>query len=146
MLMKSMVSTMRTWNKNIQLMKRILCVVLIFTIFSCENTSTSVIVNDKLISEIIQKEIKGEKSLSSEQITNVSKHLVKPVKEKYVSNADSTKVFALWTVLEESSGAEKNRVIFYDEEENNFGLGIKISGKNYYWANYGNFVKTFKGM
>jgi len=115
-------------------------------ICACENSSPQVKMNDPHISEIIEKELKEEKSFSAEEISFIHKHLITPIKEKYISDSDSTKIFELWTVFEESPGTEKNRIIFYDEEENNFGLGMRANGKCHCRANYGNFVKTLKGM
>ena len=95
---------------------------------------------------MLKWEIKNTTEFKPDQKLMIEKHLIKPKKERYVSDVDSTKAFHLWTVYEESPGAEKCRVIFYDEDEKRYGLGIKMNGRAYYWANYGNFIKTLKGM
>ncbi len=99
------------------------------------------------VAEMVKRQIKFSVELDSVQKRGIERHLIIPKKERYISDKDSSKVFHLWTVYEESPGSEKCRVIFYDEEEKKYGLGIKMNGKVYYWASYyGDFIRTLKGM
>ena len=75
---------------------------------------------------------------------NLKECLVKPVKQKYISSLDNSQIFDLWTVLIESEDGYR---IFYDEDENTFGLASKSQNEYLiYFGNYGTFVETLAGM
>jgi hypothetical protein len=101
-----------------------------------------------MISEDVEKLIKSEvgNKLDKSNVNGVdlTKCLVKPVRQKYINSFDNSQTFDLWTVLIES---EDGYIIFYDEEENSFGLAIKSKANELmYLANYGTFLETLAGM
>jgi hypothetical protein len=101
-----------------------------------------------MTSEDIEKLIKSEigDKLETPNLygINLTKCLIKPVKEKYVSVFDTSQTFDLWTVLIESEDGYR---IFYDEEESKFGLANKFQNDDLmYLGNYGTFLETLAGM
>lgn len=93
---------------------------------------------------LINEEIKDRLTGPLVYGINLPECLVRPVLEDYTSARDHSRVFRLWTVLVESENGYR---IFYDEEENNFGLASKaMSGQLMYLASYGTFLQTLEAM
>lgn len=95
---------------------------------------------------IINEEIKGRVNISNLHGVDLKKCLINPVRQRYVSSLDDNIAFEFWTVLEETEDG-KGYKIFYDENENSFGLGMKgFKNELVYLGNYGTFLETLKGM
>ena len=98
------------------------------------------------VMDIILDEINGRFDLTNLHGINLRESLITPVLEDYINSFNHSQVFRLWTVLKESN-EDTGYVIFYDEEDNTFGLGSRSQGGHLtYLANYGSFVETLKGM
>jgi hypothetical protein len=96
------------------------------------------------IEKIIKDEIGDKVDTTNLHGVNLAGCLVKPVKQKYISAFDNSLTFYLWTVLVESEDGYR---IFFDEEENSFGLATKSKSDDLmYLGNYGTFLETLEGM
>lgn len=101
--------------------------------------------SDEVI-HIIYEEIQNIFDISNLHGVDLKKCLIKPVRQRYISSRDDNIGFEFWTVLEESEDG-KGYKIFYDEDENSFGLGIKgFKDELVYLGYYGTFLETLKGM
>ncbi|HRQ55710.1 MAG TPA: hypothetical protein PL018_15740 [Ignavibacteriaceae bacterium] len=76
---------------------------------------------------------------------NLNEHLVFPSKEKY-TGTDANDIFYLWTVLEENPNEKDGYTIVFDEDCNDFGLGLHTKDGLMYLGNYGSFVETLNAM
>lgn len=95
---------------------------------------------------IINEEIKGIFDISNLHGIDLKKCLITPVRQRYVSSLNDKIAFELWTVLKETEDGRGYR-IFYDEDENSFGLGMMgFKDELVYLGNYGTFLETLKGM
>ena len=103
----------------------------------------------KQISERIKQEIDNNPIDNWHGITidNIEKHLVSPVSEIYFDPMDETITHKYWTVLEEYSEEKSGYTIFFDSNENEFGLGMH--GKSNQMISlgiYGSFIDALNGM
>jgi hypothetical protein len=74
------------------------------------------------VEKLIKLEVGDKLDTTNMHGINLTQCLVKPVRQKYISAFDNSKTFDLWTVLIESEDGYR---IFYDEDENAFGLAVK---------------------
>lgn len=98
------------------------------------------------IVKLINAELKPEQDITNVFGLDLTKCIVPPTRQKYLDSLDNTKSIDLWTVLEESLDKSGYK-IFYDDEENMFGLGIL--SKNNELINigyYGTFLETLYSM
>jgi len=96
------------------------------------------------IEKLIKSEIGDKLGTSNLHGINLTECLVKPVRQKYINAFDNSQTFDLWTVLIESEDGYR---IFYDEDENTFGLANKsLNDDLMYLGNYGTFLETLAGM
>jgi hypothetical protein len=103
-------------------------------------------ITSKDISNIILEEIKPGFDISNVHGIDLRKYLMTPVLQDYINSANKAQVFRLWTVFEETGDANRY-VIFYDEKDNSFGLGMKSNKSElFYLANYGSFLKALESM
>jgi hypothetical protein len=98
------------------------------------------------IKEIISRELQVEPDIKNVFGLDLTKCLIEPTKQKYKSSNDSTDIYELWTVLEESEDGNGYK-IYFDEETKMFGLAIK-SDKDEFMdiGGYGTFLKTLYSM
>ena len=97
------------------------------------------------IENLINVEISGNWERSNAHGVDLKQCLVKPIKEKYYS-FDKSEIKELWTVLEETPD-RKNYKVFYDEEENCFGLGVLTNKDELINIGlYGDFINTLECM
>jgi hypothetical protein len=98
------------------------------------------------VKNIIEKELEGHSDLTNAHGINLNECLIEPIKESYLSSADESITFELWTVLEESTDRSGYKITF-DESDGTFGLGI-MTNKNELMdiGIYGTFLDTLKGM
>ena len=95
---------------------------------------------------IVNEEIDDNFDISNLHGVDLKKCLITPVRQRYISSLDNNVTFELWTVLEESEDGNGYK-IFFDENENSFGLGTKgFKDGLIYLGNYGTFLETLKGM
>ena len=75
-------------------------------------------------------------------------HLVEPVQEIYISDFDVDKhEFKLWTVLEEDPVVRRAHKVWYDPEEDVFGLGMtNPDGSLVYLGDSGSFLSALREM
>ena len=96
------------------------------------------------IEKLIRSEIGDKMNTSNLHGINLAECLIKPVKQKYISALDNSKTFDLWTVLIESEDGYR---IFYDEDENEFGLAnSSLNDDLVHLGYYGTFLETLAGM
>ncbi len=98
------------------------------------------------IKAIINRELKSEADIHNVFGLDLTKCLIEPVKQEYKDSNDSTEMYELWTVLEETE--DKNGYkIYYDEDSKMFGLAIKSDSDELIdIGNYGKFLKTLYSM
>jgi hypothetical protein len=98
------------------------------------------------IKEIIHLELQVEPDLKNVFGLDLTKCLIEPIKQKYKKSNDSTDIYELWTVFEESED-ENGYKIYFDEATSMFGLAVK-SDKNELIdiGRYGTFLKTLYSM
>jgi hypothetical protein len=96
------------------------------------------------IEKLIKSEVGDKLDTSNLHGINLTECLVKPVRQKYINALDNSQTFNLWTVLIESEDGYR---IFYDEDENTFGLATKsLNDDLMYLGNYGTFLETLVSM
>jgi hypothetical protein len=96
------------------------------------------------VEKLIKSEVGDKLDTTNMHGINLTLCLVKPVRQKYISALDNSQTFDLWTVLIESEDGYR---IFYDEDENTFGLATKSKNNELmYLGNYGTFLETLAGM
>jgi hypothetical protein len=96
------------------------------------------------VEKIIKSEVGDKLDTTNMHGINLTQCLVKPVRQKYINAFDNSQNFDLWTVLIESEDGYR---IFYDEDENTFGLANKSQNNELmYLGNYGTFLETLAGM
>lgn len=100
----------------------------------------------KEIIEIINRELQVEPELKNVFGLDLTKCLIEPTKQKYKNSNDSTDIYELWTVLEETEDRNGYK-IYFDEETKFFGLAIKSDKDDLIdIGNYGTFLKTLYSM
>ena len=100
------------------------------------------------VSEIVEREIDGNWSLSNAHGVNLQKCLIAPpVKRVYEDSFKEGEALEMWLVLEEIPEDKTGYKIVFDEESGMFGLAI--SGKHdndVFIGFYGTFLETLEGM
>jgi len=98
------------------------------------------------ITEIIKSELLVEPDITNVFGLDLTKCLIEPTRQKYKSSNDSTDIYELWTVLEESEDGNGYK-IYFDEETRMFGLAIKSDKDELIdIGSYGTFLKTLYSM
>ena len=98
------------------------------------------------IKQIIKTELKTEPDIKNVFGLDMTVCLIEPIKQKYKNSNDATEIYELWTVLEETADKTGYK-IFFDEEENMFGLAIKSDKDELINIGlYGSFLKTLYSM
>ncbi len=106
---------------------------------------TSFMTSEQVL-DIILDEINSKFDISNHHGVDLRKALITPILQEYKSAIDKSQTFKLWTVLEETKNKNGYK-IFYNDEENYFGLGIKSEKDELlYLGNYGTFLETLEGM
>lgn len=96
------------------------------------------------IKDLIAQELKVEQDLTNVSGLDLTKCLISPVQQTYVlSNEEKIE---LWTVLKESPSTEDGYCVFYDPEENEFGLGMISNSGIHNIGYYGTFLETIYAM
>jgi len=97
--------------------------------------------NSNDVSALISEELKIERDLTNVQGLDITACLMEPLKELYI--LDNAEQLELWTVFKETGGGY---YIFYDEEEDMFGLAIKSKSGLHNIGYYGTFLETLYSM
>ena len=98
------------------------------------------------IKQIIEKELKIETDIKNVFGLDMTTCLIEPIKQKYKDFNDATETYELWTVLEETADKTGYK-IYFDEEEDMFGLAIKSDKDELINIGlYGSFLKTLYSM
>lgn len=98
------------------------------------------------ITEIIKSELLVEPDITNVFGLDLTKCLIEPTRQKYKSSNDSTDIYELWTVLEESEDGNGYK-IYFDEVTRMFGLAIKSDKDELIdIGSYGTFLKTLYSM
>lgn len=98
------------------------------------------------IQMIISQELLVEPDIKNVFGLDLTKCLIEPIKQKYIDSNDSTDIYELWTVLEESEDRNGYK-IYFDEETKMFGLAIKSDKDELIdIGGYGTFLKTLYSM
>jgi hypothetical protein len=103
-----------------------------------------------LINRQIEDELRNGMIIYAHGITinNIKQHLIVPIKQTYVSDfGNNISKLELWTVLEENPIGRNGYKIFYDPEDDKFGLGMTDkNGILQYLGTHGTFIDTLNGM
>lgn len=98
------------------------------------------------ITQIISLELKREADLTNVYGLDLTICLIKPHKQLYIDSNNESESDLLWTVLEETPD-ENGYKIFFDDEAQMFGLGIKSNTDQLINIGYyGTFLETLYGM
>ncbi len=96
------------------------------------------------VEKIVVVEVEAATNLDVWMEIFLSKHLIKPVKQKYINSFDESKTFEFWTVLEEREDGYR---IAYDEEDKEFVLGmLNDDDVLEYIGHHGTFIEALKGL
>ena len=98
------------------------------------------------VTEIIEREMAGNWSLSNAHGVDLKKCLVPPAKRVYNDSFDEGKTLELWLVLEEDPVAGSGYKIVFDEETRKFGLAVSAVDRDLFLGFYGSFLETLEGM
>ena len=99
------------------------------------------------VSEIIEREIGGDWSLSNLHGVDLRRCLVKPTKKVYKDSFREGEKVELWLVLEEVPEDHSGYKIVFDERRRLFGLATKgLDGADVLIGYYGSFVDTLEAM
>ena len=97
----------------------------------------------KEISQIIEKEINGDKSISNMHRCDLKKCLVRPRKRKLIFPKE---IKECWIVLEEDPLNLEGFKIFFDEENKKFGLAGHGEPYAYVCNLHDTFLEAFESM
>ena len=98
------------------------------------------------IKQIIKTELQAEPDITNVFGLDLTKCLIEPIKQKYQNANDSTDIYELWTVLEETEDGNGYK-IYFDEETKMFGLAMKSDKDELIdIGGYGTFLKTLYSM
>lgn len=98
------------------------------------------------IKEIISRELQAEPDITNVFGLDLTKCLIEPIKQKYQNANDSTDIYELWTVLEETEDGNGYK-IYFDEETKMFGLAMRSDKDELIdIGGYGTFLKTLYSM
>jgi hypothetical protein len=101
-------------------------------------------ISNKISSEIKHEIIDNWHGIDQ---SNIAQHLITPSLEVYHDPMDESKTYQLWTVLEEYPDEKSGYTIYYDQTEDEFGLGMHgESGKMISLGIYGSFIEALNGM
>lgn len=98
----------------------------------------------KEITQLIEKEINGDWSISNLHGCDLKKCLVRPRKRPFVVFGGEKRDFYL--VLEENPETCDGYKIVFDDEKKRFGLAQYGEPYDYFLCYYDSFLITFKGM
>ncbi|HYX71806.1 MAG TPA: hypothetical protein VE732_03480 [Nitrososphaera sp.] len=99
------------------------------------------------ISEIIEREINDNWSLSNAHGVELKRCLVPPTKLVYQDSFKEGETIELWLVLEEIPEDKSGYKIIFDEESRMFGLATGgAHGHDVFIGFYGTFLETLEGM
>jgi hypothetical protein len=99
------------------------------------------------VSEIIEREVNGNWSLSNAHGVDLKRCLVPPVKKTYEDSFKEGVTIELWLVLEEIPEDKSGYKIVYDENSAMFGLAINgAHAHDVFIGFYGTFLETLEGM
>ena len=98
------------------------------------------------IEEIIKTELQVEPDTTNVFRLDLTKCLTKPSRQKYKNANDSTDIYELWTVLEETEDGNGYK-IYFDENNKIFGLAIKSDKDELIEiGSYGSFLQTLYSL
>jgi hypothetical protein len=98
------------------------------------------------IKKIIKQELQIEPDITNIFGLDLTKCLIEPTLQKYKRSNDSTDIYELWTVLEESEDGNGYK-IYFNQETRMFGLAIKSDKDELIdIGGYGTFLKTLYSM
>jgi len=98
------------------------------------------------IEELIKTELQVEPDLTDVGGLDLTKCLIKPIRQKYKNANDSLDIYELWTVLEETEDGNGYK-IYFDDDSKIFGLAIKSDKDELIdIGGYGSFLKTLYSM
>lgn len=97
----------------------------------------------KEISKLIEKEINGDWSISNMHICDLKKCLIRPKRRKVQFFSEAREV---WIVLEENPETLDGYKVFFDEQNNKFGLADGSEPYGYVCNTHDTFLAAFKAM
>ena len=101
------------------------------------------------IQELIFKELKvgAIDNWHGIEMANIDQHLITPRLQVYHHSNGADLQWEFWTVLEEIPDDQSGYTVFYDVDENMFGLGFHgPGGKMFSLGLSGSFLETLNGM
>lgn len=97
----------------------------------------------KEITQIIEREINGDWSISNAHGCDLQKCLIRPKKRKLIYGSQ---IKDYWIVLEENIETLEGWKVFFDEETKKFGLAGYSEPIGYVCNSHDTFIAAFKSM
>ncbi len=97
----------------------------------------------KEITKMIEKEIGGDWSITNAHNCDLKKCLIRPKKRKIDFHEEIREV---WIVLEEDTETLEGFKIYFDEENNKFGLAMYSESFSYSCNSHDTFLAAFRSM
>ena len=97
----------------------------------------------KEVSQLIEKEINGDWSISNLHGCDLKKCLVRPKKRKLRFGNETKEI---WIVLEENPETLEGAKVFFDKETKKFGLALYSEPFSYACNSHDTFLAAFKSM
>lgn len=100
----------------------------------------------KHITQIIEKEINGDWSISNAHNCDLKKCLIRPKRRTLAFHSG---IREAWIVLEENPIDLDGFMVYFDEKTNKFGLAGRSESSEYYGYvcnSYDTFIRAFKSM
>lgn len=99
------------------------------------------------VSELIEREINGDWSLSNAHGVDLRRCLVAPTVRVYEDCLRDGETLELWLVLEETPEDESGYKIVFNEKSGAFGLAMRdVHDRDIYLGPHGTFLATLAGM
>ncbi len=97
----------------------------------------------KEISQIIEREINGDWSITNWHSCDLKKCLIRPKKRKIHFGEGLREV---WIVLEENPESLEGHKVFFDEESKKFGIVVPSNAFGYACNSHDTFLAAFESM
>lgn len=97
----------------------------------------------KEISKMIEKEINGDCSITNLQNCDLKKCLIRPKKRRINFHKEIREV---WIVLEENPQTLESFKIYFDDENNKFGLAMYSEPYSYVCNSHDTFLAVFESI
>ena len=97
------------------------------------------------LTNMVLSEIESSQ-FDNKQKSRIKEFLVNPYKSAVFYDMTKKDIIKLWIVYEELDDDSSGYKIFYNEEQNDYGLVTSSVGTDYLVGYYGTFIETWKSI